>query len=773
MITNFVFIAALLSQSFKVRLVAGSDDVGDGEPIEMAKFLTLTSVATDIVGNVFLADAGGHRIRRVSRGGIVTTIAGQGRSGSTLGTNGQSTLLDGPKGVACDILGNVFIADTGNRRILRVDRSGRIIVLGGRGGSASFTSPTQVLVNPAGQVFILDSGSHSVFRVNEASIDRILGTEVAGTGREGMVGDSFSLRLPSAIGLDTSGAIYVADNGNNRIVRVNPADGRVSTVFSYDGRVPITGIAYADGNILLARNEPGVIQRLSTSLTFKQFKATALAVSAAGEIYWVNRGAFGRITSDEIFLINPGQEYYFRDGVNAYRARISNPQGVATDGSNIYVADSGNRCIRRIGIDNSVSVLLTPGLGVPSGLFWHDQVLYITDIENNVVLARQSDGVTNVVAGKVDQLPAADHEFSLSRPRAVLWDRQNRLWVADSGNDRILVFGGTRPVGIPVPNPVSLATVGEDVYVASLQPSGVFKVSLDLQMSQVGFEMRTPRSVAGGSDGHIYASDQNSIWLLNSSGNWVRIAGTGSIGLSDDSVIGQLASFNGPCGLLWTRTQMGEGLVFSDSGNDRVRALVPISEPQTGAIRVTNLVTGSVLAGSTPNQLVKLANIESLGDVEVLIDGHSSPVFGWGDYKGIVRVPLSPSSQAWNFSLRRAGVLIWEAPVRVLEDALTIIPPIRTEKGAMVSPTAPATRGEAISLLVTGTKDEQLFATVNGQATQIELVRPGIIGGTWEVFARVPSGLWPRGTYMLHLYYKTEATTLDVINLATTQIWIN
>src|SRR5262249_10211565 len=176
----------------------GGGFTGDGGGALNAKIFKPQAVAVDAAGNLFIADTGNFRVRRVTRDGVISTYAGNGTLGSQ-GDGGLATAaaLNEPQGLAIDAAGNLFIADTGNHRIRRVAPDGTITTyagngqqdFGGDGGpatAASFNAPFGVTIDAMGNLYIADTGNHRIRRV--AAGDGVI-TTVAGSGADGFSGD--------------------------------------------------------------------------------------------------------------------------------------------------------------------------------------------------------------------------------------------------------------------------------------------------------------------------------------------------------------------------------------------------------------------------------------------------------------------------------------------------------------------------------------------------------------------------------------------------------
>ena len=322
----------MIDSSRNINTVAGNGNenyLGDGGTGTLALLGTPGGIALAADGTLYIADTGNNRIRKISAAGTITTIAGNGDSGYS-GDGGQATLaeMNGPSGVALDSSGNVYVVDTFNSAIRKIDSSSVITTVaggtpfgslgdGGPAASASLELPQSVVFDDAGNMYISQSVPNRVRRVTP---DGII-TTIAGTGTGGYSGDNgpasaAELYLPQGLAIDGTGNLYIADGGN-RVIRKISTSGVISTVGSTDrGGDQTFGVAVdADGTIFVTDSYAEVRQELPSSPTL---------ITIAG-------GIFG----------------YFGDGGSALDAGMAGPQGIATGPNGVlYVADSYNNAIR-------------------------------------------------------------------------------------------------------------------------------------------------------------------------------------------------------------------------------------------------------------------------------------------------------------------------------------------------------------------------------------------------------------------------------------------
>jgi len=321
---------------------------GDSGPAASAQLKAAQSVALDSAGNLYIADDNNHRIRKVDRNGIITTVAGNG-TGGYLSDGGPATAteLQYPADVALDTSGNMYIADTNNNRIRKVDhQTGLISTFAGTGTAtysgdngpanlAAVNAPGALTVDTVGNVYIYDTSN---CRIRKVDLSGTI-TTVAGNGTNGYSGDNgpaTSARISMGYGLavNAMGDIFISDGGNVRIRKVDHATGNISTIAG-------TGVSAFSGD-----GGPATLAQFSV--------INHLAVDSAGNLYvcdsFNNRIRVIDHSSGIIStLVGAGTAGFSGDEGSAATAMINGPHGVVVDSSwNIFVCDTNNSRIRKV-----------------------------------------------------------------------------------------------------------------------------------------------------------------------------------------------------------------------------------------------------------------------------------------------------------------------------------------------------------------------------------------------------------------------------------------
>ena len=575
--TDTVTVTVLWSEvTYTITTIAGTDSAGgDGGPATEALLTFPYGVAVDGEGNVYIADAENHRIRKVDADGIMTTVAGTGEEGFG-GDGGPATeaKLDWPSGVAVDAAGNIYIADQENERIRMVDTEGIIITLAGsgsygyRGGEdgipaveAKLNWPTGVAVGANGHVYIADSYNNLIREVDSEGII----TTIAGTGRvygfyaepdEDGVGDGgpateAKLDWPIGLVVDGEGNVYVADRGHHRIRKLTRTGGEyvISTIAGTGDE----GDEDGDGDI--------------------------------------------------------------GDGGDAMEAQLDGPRGVAVDGDGrVYIADTGANRIRRIDSEGLIGTVaggerggdesaMTARLSVPRGVAVDaDGVLYIADTGNNQIHRLEDEGTTAIagVAGLGDGGPAT--EARLLGPSAVAIDADGTIYITDSGNRRV-------------------RRVDTEGVITTFAGNGERGDGGD-GGAATGAQFHYPGGIAIDSAGNVYIADLhgNRVRRVDTRGIITTFAGTGEAGDADrDGDIGDggpatSGQLHYPAGLAF---DADDNLYIADAGNSRIRKVTKM-----GADYIITTFAGSERSFSGDDGPAAEAQLSSPLGFEIDADGN-------------------------------------------------------------------------------------------------------------------------------------------------------
>ena len=245
--------------------IAGTPGVpggtGDGGPATSATLGFITGLAVDDRGNIFIADWG-HRIRRVSPTGVITTVAGTGTPGFA-GDGGQASgvVLNRPSGLAFDPWGNLYVADSGNQRIRRlspvngeVGPTSAVATIAGTGiagytgdgvlaRQTALNEPTGLVVDSGGNLLVADQANQRIRRIGlNGVITTIVGTGIVGYSPEGTSASSTALNYPRALAFDASGGLLIADTGNCIVRRVDAPGTAGATIVTVAGWTPAQGV---------------------------------------------------------------------------------------------------------------------------------------------------------------------------------------------------------------------------------------------------------------------------------------------------------------------------------------------------------------------------------------------------------------------------------------------------------------------------------------------------------------------------------------------------
>jgi len=649
------FVTTLAGPSFQDSGIAGNTATFNGP----------NGVAVDLYGNVYVADLGNNLIRMISTNGAVTTLAGSGAIGSADGM-GTAASFNKPAGIAVDGAGNIYVADLGSNRIRKINPSGLVSTLAGTGvpGStngaanlASFNEPSGVAVDQSGNVYVTDLGNNLIRLISPSGVVRTL----AGSGMHGSangVATAASFMAPEGIAVDAGGNVYVADLGNDDIRKIS-ADAVVTTLAgvghlgyangpdSTAGFSSPFGIAVdAAGNVFVSEQGNQEIREISTSGVVSIWAGSpngnigshngigtsatfwfpaGLAVDGQDNVYVADysNNMIREINSADVVstLAGTGQAGSANTTTTTGRSTFYDPTGVAVDASgNIYVADQFNNLIRKISSTGIVSTLAGNGnsgwvdgpdevasFKIPTGVAVDPTGnVYVADLLNNIIRKISSSGIVSTLAGNGTggdtNGPAASASFKA--PYGVAVDAAGNVYVADDANNLIRKITSTGVVStlagngnaawVDGPgttasfyNPTGLAVdVNGNVFVADagnnrireISPTGVVSTFAgngtfgSANGNGTSASFNHPTGVAVDIDGNIYVADQknNLIRMIAFDGTVSTWAGNGKALATNGR--GSGASFSSPTGIA---VDAAGNVYVADQGNNLIRKITP------------------------------------------------------------------------------------------------------------------------------------------------------------------------------------------------------
>ncbi|KIA92333.1 hypothetical protein OC25_16740 [Pedobacter kyungheensis] len=315
-----------------------------------AYFNNPLGTAVDLSGNVYVADAGNHLVRKISPSGVVSTLAGIGYAGYADGT-GTAAQFQHPSALAVDASGNVFVSDQQNHRIRKITPSGVVTTFAGSGSAgsangmgtaASFSSPIGLAFDASGNLYVADYGNHKIRVISPSGIV----ANYAGSGAAGSTNgtlSSASFRNPMGLAFDASGTLYVADRLNHLVRKIS--GGTVSTL--------------AGSGSIGSSNGTG------TAASFNY--PNGVAVDVSGNVYVADQqnNMVRKITSSGVVSSYAGMTSAGTVNGTGSVIRFNSVYGLSIDGQgNLFVAENASHNIRKVGL--MVGYMISPAL--PPGL---------------------------------------------------------------------------------------------------------------------------------------------------------------------------------------------------------------------------------------------------------------------------------------------------------------------------------------------------------------------------------------------------------------------
>ena len=759
------------------------------------------AVAADRAGNLFFV----YRntvLRLDATTGVLTLVAGNGAQGFG-GDNGpaSSAQLYVPSGVAVDSAGNLYIADTYNRRVRKVS-DGVITTVAGNGTccfsgdngpatSAQLFNPDGVAVDSAGNIYIADTQNNRIRKVSNGVI-----ATVAGSGTPGFSGDngpatSAQLNFPSGVVVDSTGNLYIADTFNFRIRKVS--NGVIATVagngtsgFSGDNgpatsatlSAPWAFAVDSAGNLYIADTDNYRIRQVSNGViatmagngtpgfsgdngpaTSAQLNfPSGVVVDSTGNLYIADTFNYRirQVTNGVITTVAGGGTYGFSgDNGPATNAQLYNPYGVAVDSAgNLYIADANNYRIRKVtnGVITTVAGNGTYGFSGDNGPATNAQLynpygvavdsagnLYIADTTNNRI-RKVSNGVITTVAGGGASLDDNGPASSaqLNGPTAVAVDSAGNLYIADAQNNRI------RKVSNGV--------------IASVAGNGTIGFSGDSGPA-TSAAFFYPQIVAVDSAGNLYIADTGNNRIRKvSNGVVTTVAGNGTEGFSGDNGPATSAQLDSPYGLA---VDSAGNVYIADTFSNRIRILTPAGSSCTYSVSPTTLQAPA-------SGVTLIASVQTAPSCPWAVSGLpawiTASAASSGPASATVALAVFPNNSGATLS---ATVLVAGVSVTVTQPAaaLAALLPIKSVVNAASYAGGPVSPGELVTIFGTGIGPATAAGTTTDPATG-KLATT--IGGVQVLFNGTPAPMiYASGTQV------SAVVPYEMASVGNPSVWIN
>jgi len=608
---------AQLTPNPKVTTVAGGF-INNGKLATSSGLEQPTDIASDSKGNLYIADGFDHRIRKFTKTtGILSTFAGTGISGfNGDGLAPSKTLISFPQGIVVDSHGNVIFCDTGNNRIRMISPSKVVTTIagtgvagfGGDGGPATaalLSAPATLSLDSAGNLYFSDVGNQRVREVDAAgNIHTLAGNGTAGFSGDNGPATSASLHNPQYAVVDGTGNLYIADNFNGRVRRVDP-NGTITT-FAGTGSGGCAGDGQPATSAMVGMGSPGGLLIFQGKLYITTFACSRIrAVDLATGIISTFAGSTAGFDGNGHAALS-----------SQFRFPTVWAAGLLVDNtaSNMFVADGSNEQIRAISLATNAVTDLAGGyigdglkptkanLNLPDSLVFdlHGN-LYIEDAQDNRVRAMTPAGPTSTISTFAgtgisgfngDSIPASSAQLYL--PRGIAIDPNDNIYIADTGNFRVRKVGTTGNITTLAQNAnfkiltgMTVDSAG-NVYVADppscvvwqITPGGSASVFAGI-LNSCGYngdgiaataaKLAFPWRVALDGAGNLYITDVFNNRVRKVSGGMIStVAGTGACGFSGDGGAATLAMICGPTGIA---IDSKGNVYFSDASNRRVRRI--------------------------------------------------------------------------------------------------------------------------------------------------------------------------------------------------------
>lgn len=401
----------------------GVNGYADGDTAT-CKFKSVFGMCVDHSGNLYIADNSDHRIRKISADGIVTTLAGTGIAGYLDGPDSVAK-FNAPSDLCADEAGNVYVSDFQNQYIRKISTDGTVTTIAGNGiagyvdGAASvaeFNYPRGICMDAVGNLFIADSWNHRIRKIDvNGNVSTLAGySDTIGVQSPGDYADgsdtSARFNVPCGMSIDSAGNLYLADAYNHRIRKITPA-GVVTTVAGSGATGSVNG-GFADGTLDTA------LLNTPTEVFVDQQGRIFIGDTYNNRIRLASNGFMSTIAGN-------GEEDYV-DGIDT-AASFAHPRGLVLDAveTHIYVCDGFNHVIRKISLAVTTGIVQTETGNTPvifpnpsTGKVYvtlHDspERVLVTDVFGRVFFSETGTNRNSPIQLNLENLPNGFYNINL------------------------------------------------------------------------------------------------------------------------------------------------------------------------------------------------------------------------------------------------------------------------------------------------------------------------------------------------------------------------
>ncbi len=658
----------------------------DGGAAVNAVLRTPRNVAVDAVGNLYVSEFEGHRVRKITPDGRIATVAGTGVAG--FGGDGSPAVnaqLAYPAGLAMDRAGSLYIADSQNRRIRRIAPGGTISTVAG-GGPATLVTPIAIAVDAGGTLFISDNGS------------------LRSCGAAGACADIAGAANAGDVAMDSSGSLYAAEGA--QVQKIAPG-GQAQTV---------AGDAYLHA---IGDGGPATVAQL--------FQPAAVAIDGAANLYIADTGTE---RARQVLISGVIQTVAGTGVPDAAPGDLNAPMGVALSAAgDLLIADTANHRIQKVSGGNVATIAGTGAAGAgPEGVAPLETQLnaprgvcvdqagtpFIVDTGNHRVLRIPLGGVAVTVAGNGSPGYAGDggpgRLAQLNQPSACAVDAAGNLFIADTLNHCIREVTAAG----------AISTIAGTGQAGSGGDEGPATAAL----------LDAPQGIAVDANGGVYIADTGNhrIRQVTADGVIHSIAGQSAAGFSGDGGPALQAQLHSPGGLA---LDSSGNLYVADTGNNRVRRLDASPAQAFSIVNAASLQAGAI----SPGEIVSIfgagmgagsgltASFDGngllptqLGGAEVRFDGVPAPLFYAQSGQINAQVPYSVTGGSTHVEVFFQGKLVSAADLPVAAAAPALFPAPNVQGN-------PAPRGSVVVFYATG-EGLTTGADIAGEATAAPYPQP-------------------------------------------------